>query len=76
MVSLHSRKLPRALSGDELEALFRAMRAHPTPQVRALEPFVMVCLHAGLRREEVRFLRWEDVDFEARELRVTNLGYS
>ena len=32
----------------------------------------MVCIHTGLRREEARFLAWDDIDFGAGELCVTN----
>ncbi len=66
------KKLPRPLSESEIEALFDTISKHPMPQVRALKPFAMVCLHAGLRREEARFLTWEDLDLDVRELRVTN----
>ena len=74
-----SKRLPRPLSEDELVALFETMKRHPRPQVRALEPFVMVQLHAGLRRDEARFLQWADIDLDLGELRVTNkseLGFS
>ncbi len=66
-----SKKEPRALSRAQLEALFAARRQHRRPQVRALEPVLMLGLHAGLRREEIRFLAWKDVDFTAGLLRVT-----
>ncbi len=70
-VSGVSKKEPRALSRAQLEGLFDARRRHHRPQVRALEPVLMLGLHAGLRREEIRFLAWKDVDFTAGMLRVT-----
>jgi len=76
-----SKRVPRPLAETELTKLFEALRRDPRPQVRALEPFVTVQLHAGLRRDEARFLRWSDIDIDARapELRVTNkadLGFT
>lgn len=66
-----SKKEPRALSASQIEALFEAIPGHVRPQVRAMEPVLMLGLHAGLRREEIRFLAWNDVDLEAGLLRVT-----
>ena len=66
-----SKKEPRALSRAQLEALFRARTQHQRPQVRGLEPVLMLGLHAGLRREEIRFLAWKDVDLTNGMLRVT-----
>jgi integrase len=70
-VSGVSKKQPRALSPSQVEALFSARPRHARPQVRALEPVLMLGLHAGLRREEIRFLAWKDVDLKAELLRVT-----
>jgi integrase len=71
VVSGISKKEPRALSPLQLRALFDARPRHPRPQVRALHPVLMLGLHAGLRREEIRFLAWKDVDLSAGLLRVT-----
>lgn len=71
VVSGVSKKEPRALSAAQLQALFAARGRHQRPQVRALEPVLMLGLHAGLRREEIRFLAWKDVDLTAGLLRVT-----
>jgi integrase len=62
---------PRALSQAQIEALFAARPRHARPQVRALEPVLMLGLHAGLRREEIRFLTWKDVDLNGALLRIT-----
>jgi len=70
-VSGVAKKQPRALSPAQVDALFAARRRHARPQVRALEPVLMLGLHAGLRREEIRFLTWKDVDLNAGMLRVT-----
>jgi len=71
VVSGVSKKEPRALSRAQLQALFAARPQHARPQVRALEPVLMLGIHAGLRREEIRFLAWKDVDLTAGLLRVT-----
>ncbi len=63
---------PRALSQAQLDALFDASRRHPRPQVRALYTALMLGLYAGLRREEIRFLAWSDLD--GGYLRVTAKG--
>ncbi len=63
---------PRPLAKSDLTAIFKEIGSSPKPQVRALESFCVVQLHCGLRREEVRFLSWDDVDFDAGEVLVTN----
>jgi site-specific recombinase XerD len=63
---------PRPLAESNLRAIFEEIGTSAKPQVRALEPFCMVQLHCGLRREEARFLSWADVDFDAGEVVVTN----
>ena len=68
------KKEPRTLSPAQVGALLDAARSHGRPQVRALEPVLMLGLHTGLRREEIRFLAWGDVDLEAGLLRVTTKG--
>jgi len=42
------------------------MEALPT----RLRPFVMVALHTGMRRGELRGLRWEHVDFSTGTIHV------
>lgn len=82
-----SRKEPRPLSLEQVGALLDAIKRgapgkHGThPQVQALLPFIAVQVHCGLRREEARFLRWEDVDLDSSRptLRVTHkkaLGFT
>ncbi len=65
---------PRALSQAQLGALFDTARRHPRPQVRALNTALMLGLYGGMRREEVRFLAWSDVDLDAGYLRITAKG--
>jgi site-specific recombinase XerC len=64
------KKIPRALVPEQLRVLFDTVRVDHRPQVRALEPVLIVGLHAGLRREEIRFLAWIDVDLDEGFLRV------
>ncbi len=49
------------LSPDEIAAALEATKAH-SPDVAY--PFIFTLVHTGARREEVRLLKWEHVDFE------------
>ncbi len=51
-----------------------AARSHPRPQVRALEVVVRVAVNTGLRRDELRWLEWEDVDQRRKILSVRPKG--
>jgi integrase len=53
----------RCLSPEEEAALLEAL-----PSRR--RPFVIVALHTGMRRGELRARQWEDVDFSTNTLRV------
>lgn len=55
---------PGGQDAAEKVALTRAQQAVLLDTVRPLSiyPFVMICLYAGLRREEALGLRWADVD--------------
>lgn len=52
----------------ELQAIIEAATARKSRLWRAL---VLVATFCGLRASELRGLRWADVDFEARQIRVT-----
>ena len=49
------------LSHNEIMNLLEATKAH-SPTV--VYPFIFTLVHTGARREEVRLLKWEHVDFE------------
>jgi integrase len=57
----------RAITADEESALLAACRASRS---RGLYTAVVVALNTGLRETEIRKLRWQQVDLEARTLIV------
>jgi integrase len=57
----------RALSDDEVRRLLAAARQSRS---RGLCPALLISLHTGLRNKELRTLRWADVEFDRRTLRV------
>ena len=57
----------RALSHDEELSLLAAARKSPS---RSLYPAVLLSIHTGLRNQELRLLKWSQVDFLKEELRV------
>ncbi|MFY9233590.1 MAG: tyrosine-type recombinase/integrase [Fimbriimonadaceae bacterium] len=59
-----TRKDPDFLKPDEIEKLRKKAIGHP------LERLVVVALHTGLRIGEATGLRWQDVDFELRTIRI------
>ena len=62
------RKLPHVLSGEQILALFKALRS---PKYRAI---VMTCYAAGLRINEACQLRVADIDSQRMVLRVRGKG--
>jgi integrase/recombinase XerD len=62
------RKLPHVLSGEQILALFKALRS---PKYRAI---VMICYAAGLRISEACQLRVADIDSQRMVLRVRGKG--
>lgn len=56
-----SKGIIRFLSDDERKALFKACREHPN---RNIGLAVTLALATGARYSNIRFLRWEDVDFD------------
>jgi len=57
----------RLVRADELPAFYAAVRALPNEVAR---DYLLVLLFTGLRREEAASLRWEDVDFAERVIRL------
>ncbi len=57
----------RALSDDEQHRLLTACRASRS---RSLYPAVLLSLHTGLRNQELRLLRWRQIDLIDRKLIV------
>lgn len=57
----------RMVRSDELPAFFRAVDALPS---RTARDYLLLLLFTGLRRNEAAGLRWEDVDFATRVIRV------
>jgi len=56
----------RYFSEDELKKLFKQLKHFSVWEVAT-----MISLYAGLRREEVCYLKWSDVDFKKGEISVT-----
>ncbi len=54
----------RTLSAEELPSFLEVIRGHRD------EHLIQMALYTGLRRGELLALRWEDVDLEARSVRV------
>lgn len=57
----------RALAPDEQD---RILAAAKTSLSRGLYPAVLLAIHTGVRNEELRLLRWKQVDFLNEEIRV------
>ncbi|CAN7504216.1 integrase family protein [Cupriavidus necator] len=58
-----------SLQREQLAAWFSAVRAQPNPVQSA---YLQGLLITGARREELAALRWEDVDFQWRSLRIAD----
>jgi integrase len=64
-------KIPRKLTGqhvpeDQLAAVLKAAKHH------WLRVFILLAFYTGLRRRELLALRWENIDFQERLLKVAN----
>jgi integrase len=75
------KKQPAFLSVNELERLLRSIPAHretligqpgPTPDDEWLSAMIRVAVCTGLRRAELRNLRWNDLDLDNGFLHVRN----
>jgi len=56
----------RVLAEEEESRFFNSI----APEAPHLGPIVMVALHTGIRKSRVLNLRWNQIDFEKREIRV------
>jgi integrase len=57
----------RLVRADELPAFFNAVQALPNPVAR---DYLLLLLFTGLRRREAASLRWDDIDFADRVIRL------
>jgi integrase len=57
----------RMVSADELPAFYKAVCNLPSPVAR---DYLLLLLFTGFRRVEAAALRWEEVDFKARVIRL------
>lgn len=67
-VRMRKRKIPKELSDSQLHELLTACRR---PEFWRLEAVVRIALNSGLRREELVWLRWSDLDLTNGWLHVT-----
>lgn len=63
LYSENGSKRERILTAEEEICLFEYAPKH-------LRPILIVALHTGMRRGEILRMKWEDIDFDAREIRV------
>jgi integrase len=61
------RRRKRAVKDDDMPAFYNAVMALENPVAR---DYILLALHTGLRREELARLRWQDVDFRGRVIRI------
>jgi len=72
------KRLPRTWTQEQTLALFRHLRKLATLEPNRLhrrhyqhhERFLWLASLSGCRRSEIMFLRWDQIDFEARQIRV------
>jgi integrase len=57
----------RALSSAEEQAI---VDAAVRSRSRLIEPFVRIALYTGMRRDEIRLLRWSQIDFDKKNITV------
>lgn len=58
----------RSITPKEREAVLSASKIHPQGT------FFVIMIYTGLRPSELRALKWKDIDFEKREVKVTCAG--
>jgi integrase len=57
----------RAVKDDDMPAFYRAVMALENPVAR---DYILLALHTGLRYQELARLRWQDIDFRGRVIRI------
>ncbi len=57
----------RYVSGDQLPAFYKAVSALPS---RTMRDYILLLLFTGLRRNEAASLRWTDIDFAQKVIRL------
>jgi integrase/recombinase XerD len=68
--SRHNERERRALSPADADRLLRVWQGDDTPRGKRNRALVAVLLLAGLRREELTALTWQDIDFQNGVIRV------
>lgn len=68
--TVHTKKFRRAMSEEELVRVVEAAKANRHLCHGYAYEMVMVALYAGLRRGEIRTLRWCDVDLEVGKILI------
>jgi integrase len=61
------RRRKRSVKDDDMAAFYNAIMALENPVAR---DFILLAMHTGLRYEELARLRWRDVDFRGRIIRI------
>ena len=61
------RGVPKALSESDMIALIAWSAEHATPEQQM---FIKLAMLAGLRRAEISTLRWDNIDFESRDMGI------
>ena len=69
-VPMSRKRVPRALSESDARRLLDAVAAGPG-RLRRLEVVIRIALNTGLRRNEIVWLRWSDVDLTNGWVHVT-----
>lgn len=67
-------KLPHFISVDEALTALQWIHAQPEPGARAVECLFLLLYGGGLRVSEACALRWKDIDFNQRVLRIMGKG--
>lgn len=62
-----SHDVGRALAADEEQRLVNAAMKNRS---RMIGPIVRIALMTGMRRDEIRLLKWRQIDFDAKEITV------
>ena len=64
---------PKALTKEQRDHLKKSLKWIYSEEVK-ISLMVLLGLHCGLRRNEIRLLKWDDIDFEKKELITIGKG--